>query len=106
MRIDYRTIKKKTRCTEEQAKQIADAIRKLPKIQKTFMSHIGEINLQNCTRVEVRMVNDYMDDEVNICAYRKIPELCFTLFGEEHISERLHRYSLSSVLNKVFYSVF
>lgn len=106
MRIDYRTIRKRTGCSEEQAKQLANDIRKLPKIQKTFMSHMDEINLRNCTRVEVRMVCGYMDDEVNICAYRKIPELCFTLFGEEHVSERLYRYSVSSVINKISYSVF
>lgn len=106
MRIDYRTIRKKTGCTEEQAKQLANDIRKLPKIQKTFMTHLDEINLQNCTRVEVKMVCGYMDNEVNICGYRRIEELCFTLFGEEHISERLYRYSVSSVLDNVFYSIF
>ena len=47
----------------------------------------------------------YMDDDVNICGYRKDEKLSFTMFGEEHVYERLYRYSVSSILDKVFYSV-
>lgn len=41
MRIDYRTIRKRTGCSEEQAKQLANDIRKLPKIQKNFHESYG-----------------------------------------------------------------
>ena len=105
MRIDWRTIKKKTGCNEDQAKYLAKEIRNLPKIQKTFMSNLDKINLRNCIRVEVNLMYGYMDDDVNICGYRKDEKLSFTMFGEEHVYERLYRYSVSSILDKVFYSV-
>ena len=106
MRIDWRTIKNKTGCSGEQARYLANEIRNLPKIQETFMSNLDRINLRNCTRVEVRLLYGYMDDDINICGWRKDEEGSFTLFGEEHIVECLHRYTINGLLNEIFYNVF
>lgn len=71
MRIDYRVIKKKTGCTDEQAKYLAVKIRELPKMQEQIMEHLDEVNLYNCIKVDLVRLYGYFDTSCNIVGYRQ-----------------------------------
>lgn len=71
MRIDYRVIKKKTECTDEQAKYLAAKIRELPKIQEQIMEHLDEVNLHNCIKVDLVRLYGHYDTACNIIGYRE-----------------------------------
>ena len=104
MRTDYRSIKKMTGCTEEQAKYLAEEIRKYPKVKNIILSHIDEINLRNCDRVEVVPFYNYYDSAVNVCGWLVTDVL--TLFGEEHRDHKLLKYSFDELFpDKMFYEM-
>ena len=95
MKVDYRSIKKRTRCTEEQAKYLAENIRKYPKVKDIIMSHIDKMNLENCEDIEMRPLYGYMDNSVNICGYRR---------DRYHLV--LHKYGFDNLFpNDIFYEV-
>ena len=66
-------IQEKTGCTKEQAKMLRKEMNKLPKVRQTFINNLDTINLYNADRIEVVRVCGYMDDNVNVVAYRKDP---------------------------------
>ena len=104
MRADYRSIKKRTGCTEEQAKYLAAEIKKYPKVKDLILSHIDEINLRNCDKVEVVPFYNHWDSAVNVCGW--LVTDTWTLFGEEHRDHKLLKYSFDQLFpDKMFYEM-
>jgi len=63
-------IKAKTGCTAVQARYLAKEMLALPKVLKTFIDNLDNMNLYNCENVKVVRVDGYMDDLVNIIGER------------------------------------
>jgi hypothetical protein len=82
MKVDMRIIKKKTGCTDEQAKYLACEIRKLPKLKEQIMNNLNEVNLYGCDKVVVVRHFGYRDDGANIVGYRPTTDLgiCVTMY--------------------------
>ena len=104
MRADYRSIKNKTGCTEEQAKYLATEIKKYPKVKDIILKHIDKINLRNCDEVKVVPLYGHWDTSVNVVGY--LVTDVWTLFGEEHRDHKLLKYSFDELFpDKMFYEM-
>ncbi len=69
-------IMQKTSCTKEQAKYLAEELSKLPKVKDIILQHMSNMNLYGCYKVEVKRCYGYMDDWVNIAAWRVYDVVC------------------------------
>lgn len=97
MRVDSRTIMKKTGCTIEQAQYLAEEIRKLPKVKDIIMEHIGEVNLFGCEKVEVIRMYGYMDDSVKIAGDRLDKSMSFSMNGKDYNFYKKHLWTFDKL---------
>lgn len=101
MKVDSRIIMKKTGCTREQAKYLAEEIRNLPKVKDIIMEHIEEVNLFGCEKVEVIRMCGYMDDSVKIAGYRLDKSKSFTFKGEAHNFYRTYLWTFDKLFPEI-----
>lgn len=84
-------IAKRTGCTKEQAGYLKEEFKNLPKVSNVFYNNIDRINLYDVDELKIVRVCGYMDDEVNIAAWRVFDEILGVKL------RRLHLYHLSNV---------
>lgn len=102
MNVDCRVIRKKTGCTEDQAKYLAVEIRKLPKLKDQIMKHLDKVNLYNCDKVELVRHFGYRDDGCNINGYRPDANLSYG----ESIIYNIFKHSFNELFkDEVFISI-
>lgn len=95
MKVDYRSIKKRTGCTEKQARYIAEEIRKYPKVKDIILTNIDKVNLRNCDEVKVVPFYGHYDTAVNVVGYLVTDVWSFA--GTEFRDHKLLKYSFDEL---------
>ena len=86
-------IKAKTGCTAVQARYLAKEMLALPKVLKTFVDNLDNMNLYNCANVEVVRVCGYMDDCVNVIGERIKDQ--FSYLGETYTLYNYYKHCMT-----------
>lgn len=86
-------IKAKTGCTADQARYLSKEMLALPKVLKTFVDNLDNMNLYNCANVKVVRVDGYMDNYVNIIGDRIKDQ--FNIDGKTYTLYTMYKHCLT-----------